>query len=192
MSHLTGASVRSRSVVFQSVSFVGTTLIAVLLGSSPAVSSPAPTAIRAYTQPEDGTVSLTISSPNSLTAESLVCDVSIDDPHYTPRATPTGVIAKLRYSCVGNMQGELKVDLNLYRYAPGTVGPYAPKANNYETPVVYGGSVGTIYVPAERLGGIYCNKTHWYYAYANVTLVAGLQRDSGDARSNTVHPASCS
>lgn len=190
MFSLAAGRLRKKAVLLRSMSCVGVMFATVLLVPTAAVSNPAPPPHPGGQQAGDGTVSLTMSDPNSLAAGSLVCDVTVDSPHYSTGAA--GVIAKLRYSCVGNLQGELKMDLNLYRYSPGAAGPYAPRANNYENRVVTGGSTGTMYVPAQTQGGIYCNTSHWYFAYADLVLVAGLSRDYGSANSNTVHPSRCS
>lgn len=127
---------------------------------------------------------------SAITARELTCDVAVNNPHYSTGAK--GVIVKIRYTCSGNMSGQLLIDGKLYRYAPGTVGPYEPRATNKESRGVGPLAVGTVYVPDEGTPGIYCNLNHWYNAAAFITLTAGGSASSATVASNTVHPSRCS
>lgn len=154
-----------------------------------ALSSPAQAAPAEETSPT-ATLAITTSDGASLTAGVLSCDVTVDNPHYSTGAA--GVIAKVRYTCTGNMSGTLGINANLYRYAPGTVGPYVPRASNNVSRPVGPLAVGTVYVPAGGTSGILCNTSHWYYAAAFLTLSAGPSSNTGTVSSNTVHPSRCS
>ncbi len=120
---------------------------------------------------------------------SLTCNVTVDNPHYSNGAA--GMIAKVKYSCMGNMSGTLRASGNIYRYKPGEYGPYAPRASNTGSAAVGPLAASTLmYLPAAP-GGIHCNMNHWYYADAYLTLVAGPSANSTSVTSATVHPQKC-
>lgn len=148
---------------------------------------------------EEPAFSLSVGSEvkqNGLVAGSIYvyinCDFWVDNPHYSDGAL--GVITKVKYSCPsGNTSATLTIDGYLYKYAPGTYGPYSPKASNLNVVrSVSPGSSGAVYVPQSSLPGIACNLSHWYYGTGFATLVYGPSVDSGSASSNTVHPQRCS
>lgn len=120
----------------------------------------------------------------------ISCTITVDNPHYSTGAA--GVITKIRYTCSGTAAGTLQVNGNLYKYAPGTYGPYTPKASNNQSRAVGPGASGTVYVPADSLPGINCNMSHWFYGTAFSTLSAGPSSGSGSTSSSTVHPSRCS
>lgn len=123
-------------------------------------------------------------------AGSLVCNVTANNPHYSAGAP--GVIAKIRYTCTGNISGTLGVNANLYRFAPGTTGPYVPRASNNQSRPVGPLAAGTVYVPADSLPGIVGKLSDRYYAAAFLTPNAGPSSSTGSVRSNTVSPQKCS
>lgn len=120
----------------------------------------------------------------------LRCSVWYNNPHYSPGAP--GVIAKLRYSCVGNTDARLYAFRTIYRYRPSEAGPYEPKAEIGDYTFVGPGSTGTLYVPDESQPGLNCNLQYWYFAKAYVSLV-GISggSNSGNVRSTTEHPQRC-
>jgi hypothetical protein len=129
-------------------------------------------------------------APLDAAEEYLDCDVSINDAHYSKKSP--GVIAKVRYSCSGNVAGSLVFDGYLYKWKPGT-DPGAPKATHLGVVRSVGpGSTSTVYIPRQELPGINCNPNHWYEAIANITLyVNGVPWDSTNLSTGETKVTNC-
>jgi hypothetical protein len=160
---------------------VATAAMVTGLSSPSSASSPAPETTQIVVSATAGGAGIAVTQ--------LTCKVTMDIPHYSSGAP--GVIAKVRYSCFGNSSGILGVNANLFMFAPGTVGPYVPRASNSENRPVGPGSTGTVYVPSVSLPGIACSVSQRYFADAFISLSAGPSSGTGYVKSNSGPPPYC-
>lgn len=114
----------------------------------------------------------------------LECNLTVEDPHYSSGAS--GVIFKIRYSCVGNTAGTLNVTGELYRWKPDNAyWQVNPRAMNVVSRPVGPGVSGTVYIPPASANGIFCSLTNYYYGGGYATLHAGGPGDRTNLGSNT-------
>jgi hypothetical protein len=116
----------------------------------------------------------------------LNCQVSVNDPHYSKGAK--GVIAKVRYTCTGNVKGSLSLSGYMNVFKAGQYGPFPSQGSNAETRVVGPGSAGTMYVPHQDRNGLRCYGSYYYQAFAKSTLRALGQSKTDRLNSGAKRP----
>lgn len=119
-------------------------------------------------------------------ARYLNCTVSVNNPHYSRGAK--GVIAKVRYTCSGNVKGTLSLSGYMNVWKPGQYGPYPTQGSNAETRAVGPGASGTMYLPHEDRNGIRCYGSRYYQAWAKSTLRPLGQSRTDRLNSGAVRP----
>lgn len=113
----------------------------------------------------------TLGADRADAATDVVCGVSVDDPHFTPRAG--GVIAKVRVSCRGvsdvdAVQVRIVGSLGTINGGPGgpaPLGPPVPQVFTDQTQTVpLGGAQVSFYLPP--VGQSPPHASAWYQAHA--------------------------
>lgn len=156
---------------------VAIAVVAVIAVGAVTVSAPTARATEEPASPDESTT-LSISVESGRVARTSIrqgarylnCAVTVNSPHNSRGAK--GVIAKIRYSCSGNVNGTLSLSGYMNVWKPGEYGPYPPQGSNSATRAVGPGASGTIYLPDASRNGLRCYESRRYQAYAKSTLRA--------------------